>query len=452
MIKRIRVIGVGLGSPQHLTLEAIEALASVEVFVFTDGESEAGITAAFEAMRAEVVASGRGHRVVEVTDPERTHVSDRDPAAYGPEGHDGMRAPVDAYADALAGLEPHEETVGFLVWGDPSVHDSRVRLVDALVERFPAQVDVIPGIGAAELLAARHRIALNPRGASVHVTTGARLLEEYDPALGDVIVILDGQLRCLELAEMYPDLEIHWGAHLGTDDEVLVAGRVADVGAELRAMRARAIETRGWVVDAYLLRRAPEATPPLPVPWPAVEALSDGVVTLRPVGLDDWPLLLAEHNDEESMRWAIFAGQIAEPEARAAAVRARRDWLSGRAARFVMVDSASERGAGMISVIRMGPPDVGVIGYGVLPEFRGRGFTTRALEVLVRWVFETTSIARLELGHKVGNEGSGVVAARAGFVREGVLAGRLRNADGSYSDEVSYARLRPPQVDDPTEA
>ena len=57
---------------------------------------------------------------------------------------------------------------------------------------------------------------------------------------------------------------------------------------------------------------------------------------------------------------------MTEPEARQAAARAVRDWRSGRAARFTMVDGSSGVRAGMISVLRMGPPEVALIGYGVL--------------------------------------------------------------------------------------
>lgn len=440
MSKRFRVIGIGLGHPGHLTLDAVRALGTVDVFlVWREDESRTGLAAARDRILDELLPAAHAHRVVEVTHPTGRAGREGNPAAYGPWG--GWR--VDACAEVLATLAPHEATIGFPVWGDPTLSDETIGVVAALAERFEAEVDVVPGVGAPQLLAARHGISLNPTGGPVHLTSGPRIVAEYDPALGDVVVLLDDRLRCLELAPLHPDLQIYWGAHLGTTDEVLVSGRLADVVDELRAARARAHEARGWVVDAYLLRPAGESREPAPTAWPAVEALTDGVVTLRPVTPDDWPHLQAEHNDPDSIRWAFTTDRMTDAGARRAAARALRDWATGRAARFVVVDAGSGRSAGQISVIRMGPPEVGVIGYGMLPEFRGRGYTTRALELLVDWVFETTSIGRLELGHKIDNGASGVVAARAGFVREGVLAGRLRNADGTFSDEVSYARLRP---------
>src|SRR5436305_9307352 len=104
-----------------------------------------------------------------------------------------------------------------------------------------------------------------------------------------------------------------------------------------------------------------------------------------------------------------------------------------------MVDVASGRLAGSISVRNPGPLQVAGIGYGVHPAFRGRGYTTRALRLLVPWAFEVADLARLELGAKVGNDASMRAAERAGFVPDGVRARRLRNPDGTFSDEVRYA-------------
>ena len=53
------------------------------------------------------------------------------------------------------------------------------------------------------------------------------------------------------------DDEIYWGAYVGTADEILIAGRVRDVGDRIIAEREAARERHGWIMDTYLLRRAP---------------------------------------------------------------------------------------------------------------------------------------------------------------------------------------------------
>jgi precorrin-6A synthase (deacetylating) len=441
MIKTIRVIGIGSGNPDHLTGEAVGALNRTDVLLVAGtGSGEADLVRAGTALCAAVIDPAHSYRLVEVPDPPTTPGSGRDSAAYDQDVHD---ARVEACAQVLAGLGPHEESAGFLVWGDPAIYDSTIRVVDALRGRFDVEHEIIPGISAPQLLAARHRIPLGTDGASIHVTTGRRLVAEYDPRLGDVVVMLDDDLSCAELATVHPDLPIYWGADLGGPDEALVAGPLGEVLDEIREARAAIRARRGRVADTYLLRPPPGFESPPAAVWPPVGQLSDGTVTLRPMTEQDWPVVLAEHNNPEQLRWSLTGAEATEAQARAIAAAAPVEWVRGPGARFVIVDVASGARAGLIAALRIGPPDVAMIGYGIVPDFRGRGFTTRALVLLAQWVFATTSVNRLELGHKDGNDASGRAAVKAGFVREGRMAGRLRNPDGTFSDEIGYGLVRP---------
>lgn len=453
MIERIRVIGIGMGNPKHVTGEAARALATVDVFLVADkGEAKSDLVAARQAVCDALIPADHAYRVVEVPDPRRGPDAERDATAYDRGVRDWHAARVDAYAQVIDGLADGETTIGFLVWGDPAFYDSTIRVVDALVERYTAagvavEHDVIAGISAPQLLAARHRVPLNRIGAPIHITTGRRLVEEYDPGLGDVVVMLDGHLACAGLVNAFPDLELLWGAYLGSPDELLVRGRLADVLDEVRRVRAEARERHGWVMDTYLLRQstdapAPTRAGPASVPFPATGTLSDRVVAVRPLGPGDWEVVRDEHNNDESLRWDFVGQALTDEEARRKATEAPREWRSGRAARFVMVDASSGRGAGVIGVTRMGPPGTGLLGYGVLPGFRGRGFTTRALRLVSRWAFEEAGLARLELGHKVDNVASGKAATKAGFRVEGRLTARLPNPDGTRSDEIYYSLTR----------
>jgi precorrin-6A synthase (deacetylating) len=460
VIKRIRIIGIGMGDPDQVTGEAARALGAVDVFIVADEvEVGADLVAVRRRVCDSLIPSDRPYRLVEVTDPRPGSNAERDLAAYGQGVRDGHLARIDACAEVLEALPAEETTAGFLVWGDPALHDSTIRVVEALVARWAARGvtvdhDVIAGISAPQLLAARHRISLGRNGAPVHITTGRRLVDEFDPGLGDVVVMLDGQLACAALVDGYPDLELCWGAYLGSPDELLVRGRLADVIEEVSRVRAAARARHGWVMDTYLLRHPDDAPPPshvgpalTPFPDPGQWApLSDGVVSLRPLTPADWPVVLDEHNNEESLRWGFDSEAMTESAARHKAAEAPREWRRGRAARFVIVDDATGERAGVLMVIRMGPPGVGLVGYGVVPRWRGRGFTTRALRLVAEWAFADTDLERLELGHKVGNVASGKAALRAGFTVEGLLSGRLPNPDGSRSDEVTYALTRHEQA------
>ncbi len=260
MISRVRIIGIGMGNPTHLTGEAVAALGTVDVFLVADkGERAADLVTARQAICDAFIPADRPYRLVEVADPKRGPDADRDASAYGEGVRDWHAARVAAYDKVIRSLGETEQTVGFLVWGDPAFYDSTIRIVDALSARWTesgddVDHDVIAGISAPQLLAARHRITLNRIGAPIHITTGRRLVEEYDPGLGDVVVMLDGHLACAELAERHPGLELFWGAYLGTPDELLVSGRLHDVIDEVRRVRANARERHGWVMDTYLLR------------------------------------------------------------------------------------------------------------------------------------------------------------------------------------------------------
>ncbi len=250
--RQIRIIGIGTGSLQHLTRQAIAALREVHVFLAMDKGSD---TDEILALRREICSSARpegDYEFVVLPDPDRGPDADRDRPGYERGVRDWHARRVDLFATAIEAL-PAASVVGLLVWGDPAFYDSTIRIVDGLRERFEVAAQVVPGIGAVQALAASHQIVLNAIGGPIHVTTGRRLLDEYDPALGTVVVMLDAALRCSALLQRFPDLYIYWGAYLGSPDEVLVRGRLADVIDELRALRAQLRARHGWLMDTYAL-------------------------------------------------------------------------------------------------------------------------------------------------------------------------------------------------------
>lgn len=186
--------------------------------------------------------------------------------------------------------------------------------------------------------------------------------------------------------------------------------------------------------------RLPYAFPPL-----APEGLTDGVLRLRVMRPDD-ASGLAETDDPMTLRWSFTGEPHSADAVRRSAAQAGLDWLVGGVAAFAMVEVASDRFAGTLRVRMEGPPQVGGIGYVVHPEFRGHGYATRALRLLVPWAFEVADFARLEFGAKVGNEASLRAAADAGFEPDGIRKRRLRNPDGSFADEQCCALINPRYV------
>lgn len=253
--RQVKVIGIGAGSPGHLTQEAIAALCSVDVFLIADkGAAKDELVSVRRAICAQFVdgTEGEDYRFVTVTDPVRGPDAERDDTAYRSGVADWHAARADRYADVIADL-PDDAVVGFLVWGDPAFYDSTIRVVDAIGERLPIDMHVVPGISAFQALAAAHGIVLHAVGQPVHITTGRRLAAEWSPALGSVVVMLDGHLACQALVERAPDLVIHWGAYLGLPQQTLRSGRLADVIDDLIALRAELRAEHGWIMDVYLL-------------------------------------------------------------------------------------------------------------------------------------------------------------------------------------------------------
>lgn len=79
--------------------------------------------------------------------------------------------------------------------------------------------------------------------------------------------------------------------------------------------------------------------------------------------------------------------------------------------------------------------------YWMADSARGKGWTSRAAATVARWALADRGLERLELGHRVNNPASGVVAVRAGFVREGTERGKFL-VDGEQIDVDTYGRLR----------
>jgi precorrin-6A synthase len=249
------VIGIGSGNPDHLTREAVEALNRVDVFLLADkGPAKHDLVKLREDLCRALIVHDH-YRFVEVPDADRGPDRERDAAEY----QSGVQVWHDTrarrYAEIIIAEVKDGGTIGFLVWGDPAIYDSTIRVVESITTLgVDLELTIIPGVSSIQLLAARHKIILNRVGQPIHVTTGRRLLDEYSPGLGDVVVMLDGDLACGGLVERFGDLMIYWGAQLGLPDEVLVSGRLSQVIDEIQIRRAAVRNARGWVMDTYLLR------------------------------------------------------------------------------------------------------------------------------------------------------------------------------------------------------
>lgn len=243
---KVWILGVGMG-PQHVTPEAVAALRSADYVVAPEKSSD---DALLGLRRAVIDTHAAEVPMVTVADPRRDRSPGLTTAGYEGAVADWHAARAARYAEVLGA---RGGTAAFLVWGDPSLYDSTIRIVEQ-VRDLGVELDyqVLPGISAPQLLAARHRIVLHPVGRPVHITTGRRLLEAVDGGQDNIVAMLNKELA--ELSAL-ADWNIWWGANLGAPGERLVSGRVCDVLEEISTARAETQAEAGWVMDILLVRK-----------------------------------------------------------------------------------------------------------------------------------------------------------------------------------------------------
>ncbi len=248
----LHLIGIGTGNPAHLTRQAEEAMNAADLILLPrKGDATSDLIDLRRAICAAALA--RPVRIVEFDLPVRA--SGGDYLAAVNDWHDAIAATWAALTDRHL---PHGGRLALLVWGDPSLYDSTLRIADRLrAGGIALRIHVVPGITSLQALTAAHAITLNTLAAPVVITTGRRLRDAGWPASADsVAVMLDGDCAFATLPAA--GIAIWWGAYLGMAQQALIAGALPAVAAEIVAARAALRAEHGWIMDTYLLRRAVE--------------------------------------------------------------------------------------------------------------------------------------------------------------------------------------------------
>jgi precorrin-6A synthase len=246
----LSLVGIGTGNPKHLTLQAIEALNTADLILIpTKGAAKDDLAELRRQICAHTVTAP-SVRIAEFALPER------DPAITD------YAARVAAWHHAIAAIwakkiRTHIGTKGrvaFLVWGDPSLFDSTLRIAERVARTLPLEINVIPGITAVQALTAGHAIPLNRINAPITITTGRQIRDHGWPDGADsVVVMLDGECSFQTLDQT--GLYIWWSAYAGMEAELTLSGPLPDIADQIIQTRARARAAHGWIMDIYLLRR-----------------------------------------------------------------------------------------------------------------------------------------------------------------------------------------------------
>jgi precorrin-6A synthase len=249
-MRELLVIGMGPGHPDQITVQAVQALNRVDVFFQIDkGEAKSGLNAAREEILRRHITRP-GYRVVEIAEPPRDRSAT---AAYVGAVRDWHAARAELIGAAIAAELGADGVGAFLVWGDPSVYDSTLRVIDLIGGAVEFSYTVIPGVTSVQALAAAHRMPLNRIGEPIHITPARRIAGGLPDGLDSAVVMLDSGFTAAGLAD--PALTVFWGAYLSTPDETLISGPLSEVAGQIAATRAALRARHGWIMDTYLLRR-----------------------------------------------------------------------------------------------------------------------------------------------------------------------------------------------------
>jgi precorrin-6A synthase len=245
----LSLIGIGTGNPDHLTRAGERAIQAADLILLPRKRADTAELLDLRQLLCAALALP-GTRIATFDLPERDDAAPYDAAVDA--WHDAIAA---AWAAAIAVHLPRGGRLALLVWGDPSLYDSSLRIARRLLDGGMAmRVGVVPGITSLQALTAAHAIPLNTIGAPVLVTTGRRLRQQGWPdGIDTVAVMLDG--RCAFETIDPAGVAIWWGAYLGMAQQALAAGPLDQVGPTLRARRAALRARHGWIMDTYLLRR-----------------------------------------------------------------------------------------------------------------------------------------------------------------------------------------------------
>jgi precorrin-6A synthase len=253
MKRKVIIIGIGAGNPDFVTIQAIDAMNRVDVFFIPDKGAEKAELVRVRQQIIDRYVRDRPFRTVEYRVPARWQGSDsyEDTVA-------AWHAEIGETSNKLLFEELGDSELGaFLVWGDPTLYDSTLRILQHLraSSDFQLEYDVVPGISSVQALAARHKVAINAIGRAVLITNGRELADGFPNNVDSVVVLLNAD-KALRTAD--GELDAYWGAYVGTPDEILVSGKLKDIIDEIQRVRSAARDQHGWIMDCILLKKPGE--------------------------------------------------------------------------------------------------------------------------------------------------------------------------------------------------
>ncbi len=241
------LVGIGTGNPEHITIQARRAIEEADSILIPYKGSEKSELVDVRLKICKEIVKGKKTKIIQFDLPSR------DLSYSYQEGvekwHDNVAR---VWSSTIRKNCSDDTKVAFLIWGDPSLYDSSLRIAARLKPK--PKIQVFAGITSIQALTAAHKIPINEVGKPFIVTTGRNLLEcGFPQGVKTVAVMLDGKCSFQSLRE--PKLYIYWGAYLGMENEIILEGWVEDVSKKITEIRADARNLNGWIMDSYILQK-----------------------------------------------------------------------------------------------------------------------------------------------------------------------------------------------------
>jgi RimJ/RimL family protein N-acetyltransferase len=243
------------------------------------------------------------------------------------------------------------------------------------------------------------------------------------------------------LSQGYARLEIRTDLTNGPSQRVAIACGYAREGIQRGGGQGHGGSRYDLIVWGRLATDPPGPTPRLLPDLPGGE-LSDGTVTLRPLGVEDTEDVYRTRRLPEIVAAQVPPEPFSHERAARRCAQAESNWLAGAQVALSIRDAMTDAFAGEIALNYHEPPTgQAMIGYDLDPAWRGHGYASRAVRLLAAWAFERTGVVRLVAGTAPENIASQRVLEAAGFRREGYQRSRLPGLSGTRIDDLLFALL-----------
>jgi len=171
----------------------------------------------------------------------------------------------------------------------------------------------------------------------------------------------------------------------------------------------------------------------------ALETIVGDKIILRPITMEDTPLIVKWRNTESVRSNFIYRGEFTEA--------VHTNWMntkvaSGEVVQYIIVDRQSGHSVGSV-YFRDINHEYSSAEYGMFigeAEARGKGIGSEAARIFSDFGFEKLGLHRISLRILGDNEASINSCRKAGFDTEGLFRDMVK-LDGRYCDVVFMARL-----------